>query len=161
MRSKFTIPTPKRNYKLLRHFYVWSPFGTLQKKWAPGLLLNLEVLRFIFLQSFLHWKRARLNSRKLTLLFPMLWFKKQWCIVFRLVLAMLWSVFSSNRRLIEKRDENDFLRVSIMRLTLVSPGVVDCSLAVTNNSLVWCPQGTHSEAYPCITWCSLLFISSD
>ena len=50
MRSKFTIPNPKRNDKLLRHFYVGSPSGTLQKKWAPGLLLNLEVLRFIFLQ---------------------------------------------------------------------------------------------------------------
>ena len=59
------------------------------------------------------------------------------------------------------RDENDFPRVPIVSLTFVSPGVVYCSLAVTNNSPVWSPQGTHGEAYPCITWCSWLFISSD
>ena len=41
------------------------------------------------------------------------------------------------------------------------PGAVDCSLAVTNNSPVWRPQGTHGEVYPCITWCSWLFTSSD
>ena len=34
------------------------------------------------------------------------------------------------------RDANDVLRVPIVRLTLVLPGVVDCSLAVTNNSPV-------------------------
>ena len=27
-------------------------------------------------------------------------------------------------------------------------GTVDCSLAVTNNSPVWRPQGTHGEALP-------------
>ena len=58
-------------------------------------------------------------------------------------------------------DENDVLRVPIVSVTLVLPGAVDCSLAVTNNSPVWRPQGTHGEAYPCITWCNWLFISSD
>ena len=33
-----------------------------------------------------------------------------------------------------RRDENDVLRVPMVRLTLVSLGAVDCSLAVTNNS---------------------------
>ena len=35
-----------------------------------------------------------------------------------------------------RRDENDVLRVPIVRLTLVLPGTVDCSFAVTNNSPV-------------------------
>ena len=35
-----------------------------------------------------------------------------------------------------RRDENDVPRVPIVSLTLVSPGAVDCSLAVTNNSPV-------------------------
>ena len=35
-----------------------------------------------------------------------------------------------------RRDENDVLRVPIVSLTLVLPGAVDCSLAVTNNSPV-------------------------
>ena len=38
----------------------------------------------------------------------------------------------------------------MVRLILVLRGVVDCSLAVTNNSPVWRPQGTHGESYPCI-----------
>ena len=33
-----------------------------------------------------------------------------------------------------RRDENDVLRVPMVRLTLVSLGAVDCSLAGTNNS---------------------------
>ena len=53
------------------------------------------------------------------------------------------------------------VRVLIVRIALVLPGAVDCSLAVTNNSPVWRPQGTHGEAYLCITWCSWLFISSN
>ena len=57
-------------------------------------------------------------------------------------------------------DENNVLRVPVVSLTLVSPGAVDCSLAVTSNSPVWRPQGTHGEAYR-ITSCSWLFISSD
>ena len=59
------------------------------------------------------------------------------------------------------RGENNVPSVPIVSLTLVLRGAVDCSLAVTNNSPVWRPQGTHSESYPCITWCSWLFISSD
>ena len=35
-----------------------------------------------------------------------------------------------------RRDENDLLRVLVVRLALVLPGAVDCSLAVTNNSPV-------------------------
>ena len=38
----------------------------------------------------------------------------------------------------------------MVMFTLALPGAVDCSLAVTNNSPVWRPQGTHGEAYPCI-----------
>ena len=60
-----------------------------------------------------------------------------------------------------RRDENDVLRVPIVSLAPVLPGAVDCSLAVTKNSPVWRPQGTHGESYPCITWFSWLFISSD
>ena len=35
-------------------------------------------------------------------------------------------------------------RVPMVRLTLVLPGAVDCSSAVTNNSPVWRPQGHHT-----------------
>ena len=38
--------------------------------------------------------------------------------------------------MVNARDENDILRVPIVRLTHVLLGTVDCSLAVTNNSPV-------------------------
>ena len=122
--------------------------------------LDLFSCKVFYAENVLKW-----TQKKLTLSFPIFWFKTLWCIGLRLVLAMPWSGCSNNRGFNEKRatrrDAKDIPRVPMVRLTLVSPGAVDCSLAVTNNSPVWRPQGTHGEAYPCITWCSWLFISSD
>ena len=163
VRSKVAIPIPKRNDEHPRHFYVGVPPRTLQRKWAPGLLLHLEVLRFIFLLAFYTENILDWTQGKLTLLFPKWWFKTQWCVIFGLVLAMPWGVCCNNRRFDGKRATRRKRRpqVPVASLTFVLPGAVDCSLAVTNNSPVWRPQGTHSECYPCITLCSWLFISSD
>ena len=72
------------------------------------------------------------TEEKLTLLFPKWWFNSQSCVIFVLVLAMPWSVCSNNLRFDGKHATWRKRR----------------------------PQGTHSESYPCITWCSWLFISS-
>ena len=61
-----------------------------------------------------------------------------------------------------RRDEIDVLMVPIVSLLLYYLVQLTVHLlAVTNNSSVWRPQGTHSEAYTCVTLCIWLFISSD
>ena len=90
-----------------------------------------------FLIKFLHWKRARLNSRKVN-----------FAVSDIMVENSIMHSFSARASYAEKclqqqptiwwktRDENDVPRVPIVRLILVSPCSVDCSLAVTNNSPV-------------------------
>ena len=117
------------------------------------------MLRFIFLWCFIHCDALEWSQEKLTLLFPKWWLKTPWRIVFRLVITMPWSVCSNNRRFDGKRATRRKRRPhgTHSESAIALPGVVDCSLAVTNNSPVWRLQGTHSESYPCITqWCSWL-----
>ena len=47
-----------------------------------------------------------------------------------------WQHATTDDLMVNARDENDILRVPIVRLTHVLLGAVDCSLAVTNNSPV-------------------------
>ena len=68
--------------------------------------LDLFSCKAFYAENVLDW-----TQKKLTLSFPIFWFKTQW--------------------------KNDATRRKRH------------------------PQGTHGEAYPCITWCSRLFISSD
>ena len=116
--------------------FMWGSPPPRGRCKTNGLLVSnspkkcLDIFSYItfYTENVLDW-----TQEKLILLFLILWFKTWLCIVFRLVLAMPWSVCSNNIRFDGKRATRRKRR----------------------------PQGTHGEAYPCITWCSWLFISSD
>ena len=109
------------------------PSGTPQKKRAPVLWRNLKVFRFYY-TAFCTATFS--NEHNKILLFHITVQNSMLYSLYRfsvqVVLAMLCSGCSNNRRFDGKRATRWKRR----------------------------PQGTH-KAYPCITWCSWLFISSD
>ena len=115
--------------------FMWGslPRGRCKRN---GLLVSNSPKKCLHIFSYITFYTENVldwTQEKLILLFPILWFKTWLCIVFRLVLAMPWIVCSNNLRFDGKRATRRKRR----------------------------PQVTHSESYPCSTWCNWLFIRSD